>query len=176
MQTEHVFLGERDHSRRAAETLQHALVTVTDILSGTLLMSLVGLLVLSILSRDLLHVPIPWLEEIATLVTIYAVAFASIGAWARGAHIAVELVPLSIKGRWHDRYGIFLQLFSLAFLCLTAWGAFEMMERSVNNRTTALSLSFSIYYGGLLLGFAGMALASVLRLWGAFSNSSNPKD
>ena len=55
---------------------------------------------------------------------------------------------------------------SIVFLALAAWGAAEMMQRSANNRTTALAMSFSIYYGGLLLAFAGMVLASVrCLLW-----------
>jgi TRAP-type C4-dicarboxylate transport system permease small subunit len=148
--------------------VEKTLVRVTDLFSGVMLMGLVGLLVLSILSRDVIRFPVPWLEEIATLITIYAVAFASIGAWSRGAHIAVELVPMAIEGVWHSRYALFLQILSLVFLVLAAWGAAEMMQRSANNRTTALSMSFSIYYGGLLLAFAGMIFASLLRLVGEF--------
>lgn len=148
--------------------VEKKLVQITDLFSGIMLMGLVGLLVLSILSRDVIRFPVPWLEEIATLITIYAVAFASIGAWSRGAHIAVELVPMAIKGVWHTRYALFLQILSIVFLVLAAWGAAEMMQRSANNRTTALSMSFSIYYGGLLLAFAGMVFASLLRLAGEF--------
>lgn len=144
--------------------VEKTLVRATDLFSGVMLMGLVGLLVLSILSRDVIRFPVPWLEEIATLITIYAVAFASIGAWSRGAHIAVELVPMAIKGVWHSRYELFLQILSIVFLMLAAWGAAEMMQRSANNRTTALSMTFSIYYGGLLLAFAGMVFASLLRL------------
>ena len=150
--------------QRRTSVFERKLVQVTDVFSGTLLMALVGLLVLSILSHDVIRFPIPWLEEIATLITIYAVAFASIGAWSRGAHIAVELLPMAIKGAWHTRYALFLQILSIIFLVLAAWGAAEMMQRSANNRTTALSMSFSIYYGGLLLAFAGMVFASLLRL------------
>lgn len=148
--------------------VERMLVQITDLFSGIMLMGLVGLLVLSILSRDVIRFPVPWLEEIATLITIYAVAFASIGAWSRGAHIAVELVPMAIKGVWHSRYALLLQILSIVFLVLAAWGAAEMMQRSANNRTTALSMSFSIYYGGLLLAFAGMVFASLLRLVGEF--------
>ncbi|MQQ10811.1 TRAP transporter small permease subunit [Epibacterium sp. SM1979] len=148
--------------------VEKTLVKITDLFSGFMLLGLVGLLVLSILSRDVIRFPVPWLEEIATLITIYAVAFASIGAWSRGAHIAVELVPMAIKGVWHSRYALFLQILSIVFLMLAAWGAAEMMQRSANNRTTALSMSFSIYYGGLLLAFAGMVFTSLLRLVGEF--------
>ncbi|KPD11610.1 hypothetical protein AN476_14875 [Phaeobacter sp. 11ANDIMAR09] len=148
--------------------VEKTLVKITELFSGIMLMGLVGLLVLSILSRDVIRFPVPWLEEIATLITIYAVAFASIGAWSRGAHISVELVPMAIKGVWHSRYALFLQILSIVFLVLAAWGAAEMMQRSANNRTTALSMSFSIYYGGLLLAFAGMVFASLLRLVGEF--------
>lgn len=158
--------------KRRVGAIETWLVKVADLFSGTLLMALVGLLVLSILSRDVIRFPIPWLEEIATLITIYAVAFASIGAWSRGAHIAVELLPMAIKGVWNRRYSVFLQILSIMFLVLAAWGAAEMMQRSANNRTTALSMSFSIYYGGLLLAFAGMVIASVLQLATEFFGNS----
>lgn len=161
-----------DVPTRKVGVIEKRMVQVADLFSGTLLMALVGLLVLSILSRDVIRFPIPWLEEIATLITIYAVAFASIGAWSRGGHIAVELLPMAIKGVWNRRYAVFLQILSIAFLVLAAWGAAEMMQRSANNRTTALSMSFSIYYGGLLLAFAGMVLASVLQLITEFFGNS----
>ncbi|WP_210093005.1 TRAP transporter small permease subunit [Ruegeria sp. HKCCSP346] len=168
MQLEHENTDAAAMPTRNVGRVEKTLVQITDLFSGIMLMGLVGLLVLSILSRDVIRFPVPWLEEIATLITIYAVAFASIGAWSRGAHIAVELVPMAIKGVWHSRYALFLQILSIVFLVLAAWGAAEMMQRSVNNRTTALSMSFSIYYGGLLLAFAGMVFASLLRLVGVF--------
>ncbi|APX18060.1 hypothetical protein BWR17_19440 (plasmid) [Phaeobacter inhibens] len=168
MQLEHENTGAAAIPTRNVGRVERMLVQITDLFSGIMLMGLVGLLVLSILSRDVIRFPVPWLEEIATLITIYAVAFASIGAWSRGAHIAVELVPMAIKGVWHSRYALFLQILSIVFLVLAAWGAAEMMQRSANNRTTALSMSFSIYYGGLLLAFAGMVFASLLRLVGEF--------
>jgi len=176
MEVEFCDEAETQLPTRKFGTIEKAMVAVTDVFSGTMLMGLVGLLVLSILSRDVLQVPIPWLEEIATLTTIYAVAFASIGAWSRGAHIAVELLPMAIKGPWHGRYAILLQVLSIIFLILAAWGAAEMMQRSANNRTTALSLSFSIYYGGLLLAFGGMVLASCLRLAGEFTGSKEQEE
>lgn len=168
MQLEHENTDAAAIPTRNVGRVEKTLVKITELFSGIMLMGLVGLLVLSILSRDVIRFPVPWLEEIATLITIYAVAFASIGAWSRGAHIAVELVPMAIKGVWHSRYALFLQILSIVFLVLAAWGAAEMMQRSANNRTTALSMSFSIYYGGLLLAFAGMVFASLLRLVGEF--------
>lgn len=164
MQLEENELEGLNVPERRVGAIEAWLMKGADLFSGTLLMTLVGLLVLSILSRDVIRFPIPWLEEIATLITIYAVAFASIGAWSRGAHIAVELLPMAITGVWNRRYAVFLQILSIAFLVIAAWGAAEMMQRSANNRTTALAMSFSIYYGGLLLAFAGMVLASVLQL------------
>lgn len=144
--------------------IENCLAKLMDFISGLSLLGLLGMLVYSILARDVLHVPAPWLEEIATLVIVYAVAAASIGAWIRKAHIAIDIVPNLLGGVPKIILEIMVILVSLAFLGLATLGACEMVVRSANNRTTVLALSFSWYYGGLVFCFGGMMLAAVLQI------------
>lgn len=146
-----------------ASKFEKGLMAVADFFSALLFATLLGLLVFSILARDILHFPTPWLEEITTLTAVYAVAFASIGAWLRGAHIAVDIVPMALKGRWKTGLKLFLQIFSIFFFVAATYGALEMLDRSQNNRTTALALSYSYYYAGLVIAFGGMLIAAVIR-------------
>jgi len=144
--------------------LERALTTAAEAGGGACLFGLLLVLVFSILARDVLAIPTPWLEEIATLLAVYAVALGSIGAWSRGAHIAIEILPMMLGPRSNAVLRVVILLISLAFLITAASGALEMMQRSAFNRTTALGLSFSWYYAGLLLAFAGMALMIMLRV------------
>jgi len=143
---------------------ERALGRLGEAAGAAFLLALLGVIVFSILARDLIAVPTPWLEEIATLLAVYGIAFASIGAWTRGAHIAVEILPMLLSAGRRAVLGILILLISLAFLLLAASGAHEMMQRSAFNRTTALAISFTWYYAGLLIAFGGMALMIILRL------------
>ncbi len=157
-----IFLDDTE-VREQDTIIEKGLLVIADAVCALMLVTLLGLLVFSILARDVFLFPTPWLEEIATLVTVYAVAAASIGAWMRNAHIAIDIVPLMFKGKFRKYYDVLLQLLSLVFLMLAAYGALEMMERSANNRTTSLAISFAWYYGGLVCAFSGMFLASILK-------------
>lgn len=144
--------------------LERFLARTGEAVGAGILLSLLTMLVFSILARDVLRIPTPWLEEIATLMAVYAVAFASIGAWSRGAHIAIEIVPMLLPPKVRRRLQFVILCLSFAFLVLAASGAAEMMDRSAFNRTTALGLSFTIYYAGLLAGFGGMAFLVIFQV------------
>jgi TRAP-type C4-dicarboxylate transport system permease small subunit len=127
-----------------------------------LLAGILSLIVAAVLVRDLLGLGMPWTEEVASMLAIYAVGFGSLSAWVRGEHLLVDLFShhLGHLAR-HMQYRL-VALLSCGFFTLAASGSWTMSVASANNRTVSLGISFSYLYYGIFIAFAGMA---VLALW-----------
>lgn len=149
---------------RIAYHLLRGVALACDILGVLLLAGVTLLIVAAILARDVLNLGMPWTEEIASMLALYAVAFGSVSAWVRFEHLVVDLFShrLSPWAR-HLQYRL-VALLSCGFFSLAAYGAFTMSMVSANNRTVSLGISFSYLYYGILTAFVGMA---VLALWQA---------
>lgn len=149
---------------RVAYYVQRSIALVCDILGVLLLGGVMLLIVAAVLARDVFNLGMPWTEEIASMIALYAVAFGSVSAWVRFEHLAVDLFShrLSLLAR-NVQYRL-VALHSCGFFALATYGAFTMSVVSANNRTVSLGISFSYLYYGLLVTFVGMG---VLALWQA---------
>ena len=143
---------------RAAQSVLRVITSLCDVVGVTLMVAILVLLVAAVVARDLLGLGMPWTEEVASLLAIYAIGFGSISAWVRSEHLVVDLFShrLSNVGR-HLQYRL-TAMISCGFFVLAAWGAWIMSDMSANNKTVSLSISFSFLYYGVLLSFSGMAL------------------
>nr|WP_240618288.1 TRAP transporter small permease [Halomonas heilongjiangensis] len=145
---------------RAAFHLLRAVTLICDALGVLLLASVLLMIVAAVVVRDIIGAGLPWTEEMASLLAIYAVGFGSLSAWVRGEHLLVDLFSHRLS-----RVALALQYrlvagFSCGFFVLAAWGAWIMSDMSANNRTVSLGISFSYLYYGIFIGFAGMAVLS----------------
>ncbi len=140
------------------------LTLVCDLLGVLLLVAVLLLIVSAVVARDLLQVGMPWAEEVATLLAIYAVGFGSLSAWVRGEHLLVDLFSHSLPELALSIQYRLTALLSCVFFTLAAWGAWIMADMSANNRSVSLGFSFSYLYYGIFIGFAGM---TILAAWQA---------
>ncbi|MCE8019183.1 TRAP transporter small permease [Halomonas sp. MCCC 1A11036] len=149
---------------RVACHLLRGITLVCDIVGVLLLAGVLLLIVAAVLARDVIGLGMPWTEEVASMLAIYAVAFGSLSAWVRFEHLVVDLFShkLSPLAR-HLQYRL-VALLSCGFFVLAAYGSLTMSMVSANNRTVSLGISFSYLYYGIFIAFAGMA---VLALWQA---------
>ncbi|PMR77511.1 TRAP transporter small permease [Billgrantia endophytica] len=143
---------------RLAYFLLRGITRVCDAAGVLLLAGILVLIVSAVLARGLLQFGMPWSEEVASILAIYAVGFGSLSAWVRGEHLLVDLFSHRMGAlALHLQYRL-VALLSAGFFILAAWGAWIMSDMSANNRTVSLGISFSYLYYGIFLGFAGMAL------------------
>ncbi|UYO76226.1 TRAP transporter small permease [Halomonas qinghailakensis] len=128
----------------------------------TLMAAILLLIVSAVVARDLLGLGMPWTEEVASLLAIYAIGFGSISAWIRSEHLVVDLFSHKLSRFGKNSQYRLTSLISCGFFVLAAWGAWIMSDMSANNKTVSLSISFSYLYYGIFFSFAGMA---VIALW-----------
>ena len=145
---------------RVAYFLLRGVTLICDALGVILLASVMLLIVAAVLARDLLGLGMPWTEEVASMLAVYAVAFGSLSACVRFEHLAVDLFSHRLGGLARSVQHRLVGLLSTGFYALAAWGAITMSIASANNRTVSLGISFSYLYYGIFLAFAGMALVT----------------
>ncbi|WP_235040465.1 TRAP transporter small permease [Vreelandella profundi] len=130
--------------------------------AGVALMAAILLLIVAaVIARDLLGLGMPWTEEVASMMAIYAIGFGSLSAWVRSEHLVVDLFSHKLSGLGKSLQYRATALISCGFFALAAWGAWIMSDMSANNKTVSLSISFSYLYYGIFFSFAGMALIAV---------------
>lgn len=149
-------------SDRVAFFALRYLTRLCDAIGVVLIASILTLIVAAVVARDLLGLGMPWTEEVATLLAIYAIGFGSTSAWVRSEHLVVDLFShrLSLVGK-NVQYRL-TAFISSVFFSLAAWGALTMSDISANNTTVSLNISFSFLYYGVLFSFISMAM---IALW-----------
>ncbi|BCA93142.1 MULTISPECIES: TRAP transporter small permease [Halomonas] len=143
----------------------YTLRSVTRLCDGVgvaLMATILLLIVAAVIARDLLGLGMPWTEEVASLLAIYAIGFGSLSAWVRSEHLVVDLFSHKLSGLGKNIQYRVTTLISCGFFALAAWGAWIMSDVSANNKTVSLSISFSYLYYGIFFSFMGMAL---IALW-----------
>ncbi|TVP44681.1 MAG: TRAP transporter small permease [Halomonas sp.] len=146
--------------RIAFYTLRY-LTRFCDGIGVALVAAILLLIVSAVVARDLLGFGMPWTEEVASLLAIYAIGFGSLSAWVRSEHLVVDLFSHRLSRLGKSVQYRLTALISCGFFVLAAWGAWIMSDMSANNKTVSLSISFSYLYYGVFFSFAGMALIAV---------------
>lgn len=140
--------------------LLRCLTLVCDLLGVLLMAGILLLIVAAVIARDFIGLGMPWTEEVASMMAIYAVGIGSLSALVRGEHLFVDLFSHRMSRLALDLQYRLNALLSGVFFALAAWGAWIMSDMSANNRTVSLGISFSYLYYGIFIGFAGMTLIS----------------
>lgn len=146
---------------RIAFYLLRGITRFCDGIGVTLVAAILLLIVAAVVARDLLGLGMPWTEELASMLAIYAIGFGSLSAWVRSEHLVVDLFSHSLSGLAKNVQYRLTALVSCGFFALAAWGAWIMSDASSNNTTVSLSISFSYLYYGVFFSFAGMALIAM---------------
>ena len=152
---------DRGPDRVAFYALRY-LAWLCDGVGVALMAAILGLIVAAVVARDMLGLGLPWTEEVATLLAIYAIGFGSVSAWVRSEHLVVDLFSHKLSRLGKSVQYRLTSLVSCVFFGLAAWGALIMSDMSANNTTVSLSISFSFLYYGVLFSFASMA---TIALW-----------
>nr|WP_284041514.1 TRAP transporter small permease [Halomonas olivaria] len=138
------------------------LTRLCDGVGVALMAAILLLIVAAVVARDALGLGMPWTEEVASMLAIYAIGFGSLSAWVRSEHLVVDLFSHKLSRLGKNLQYRLTALISCGFFVLAAWGAWIMSDMSANNKTVSLSISFSYLYYGIFFCFAGMA---VIAFW-----------
>ena len=150
---------------KAVSLPSRALAWLTEVPAALLVVAEIAILGGGAFSRYVLRAPIPWTDELASVLFLWLAMLGSIIALRRGAHMQLTTFVKDLKPStrgWVDALGMALVV---AFLLMLAWPAFQHLQEDMDVSTPVLEISEGYRAGAVLVGALLMLLTAVSRLF-----------
>ncbi|PWC87426.1 ABC transporter permease [Azospirillum sp. TSH100] len=132
--------------------------------AALLVLAEVGVLLVGVIWRYLLHSPIIWSDELASILFLWLAMFGSVVALRRGEHMRMTALVGMLGPRAQAFLDVLAMTAALAFLLLLAEPAYEFASEEVWVTTPALDIANSWRASALPVGIALMISVALLRL------------
>ena len=138
---------------------------LVEVPAALLVLADIGVLFAGVVSRYLLHSPLLWSDELASILFLWLALLGAVVALRRGEHMRMTALVSKAAPERRALLEALATAACLAFLALVAWPAWEYAadERAIT--TPALELSNLWRAAALPVGLGLMGVFSVLRLW-----------
>ena len=147
------------------DKLHRALCTLVEVPAAILVIAEVVVLLMGVTSRYVLHKPLVWSDELASMLFLWLAMLGSIVAFQRGEHMRMT----AIVGKLAPSRRAFLDLVAiaaaLAFLSFVVHPAYEFAQDEAYVTTPAMGLANSWRAAALPIGLGLMLLVGVLQIF-----------
>ena len=158
------YSGGRHEPIAWLEKLNKALGTLIEIPAALFVVAEVVVLLMGVTSRYLLHQPLVWSDELASILFLWLAMLGSIIAFQRGEHMRMT----AIVGKMQPRGRTFLDLVAIAagiaFLAFVLHPAFEFAQDEMDVRTPAMDIVNSWRAAALPIGLGLMLLVGLIQI------------
>ncbi|MBS9476040.1 TRAP transporter small permease [Ancylobacter radicis] len=155
----HLALSERTGRIPALALLSWLVET-----AGVVLMAGLALLVLAnATGRYFFASPLPWTEEVVSILLVWIAAIGVTLAAGRGALVGCEILTSRLRPRQARTLGRAISFVSALMMLIVAWYAWRYMGVFGRDTTPLLDIPKSWLSGGLLAAALGMAMAFLYR-------------
>lgn len=120
--------------------------------------AMMGCVLLEVVTRNIIHVPTTWAEELSRFMCVWTVFLGAASAWYRYSHIVINVLPRRLSGTPKFLLEILTSFLSGVFLVCVWIGSAYIMYIQYEAKTTALEISISYFYLGLFIGATGMVI------------------
>ena len=134
--------------------------------------AMMGCVLLEVVTRNIIHVPTTWAEELSRFMCVWTVFLGSASAWFRKTHILINVLPRRLSGMPQKLLLLFSETLSGIFLICIWVGAILIMEAQHEAKTTALEISISWFYLALFVGATGMVIFHVRQIYQTFTDKT----
>lgn len=150
--------------RSAVRAVESALATLVEFAAGALVLAEIVILFCGVVARYVLHSPLVWTDELASMLFLWLSMLGSVIALRRGEHMRMTAL-VSRLGPTARTFAETLAIVApLAFLLLVMHPAFDYASEEVVITTPALELSNAWRASALPVGVGLMLLTAVLRV------------
>jgi len=147
------------------EKLNKALATLIEVPAALLVLAEVIVLLMGVTSRYVLHQPLVWSDELASILFLWLAMLGSIVAFQRGEHMRMT----AIVGKLDPRRRAFLDLIAIAaaiaFLTFVVHPAYEFAQDEMYVTTPAMGLVNSWRAAALPIGLGLMLLVGLIQIF-----------
>jgi TRAP-type C4-dicarboxylate transport system permease small subunit len=132
--------------------------------AGVVLMASLSLLVLAnAMGRYFFATPLPWTEEVVSILLVWIAAIGVTLAAGRGALVGCEILTSRLRPRQARTLGRAISFVSALMMLVVAWYAWRYMGVFGRDTTPLLDIPKSWLSGGLLAAALGMSMAFLYR-------------
>ena len=144
--------------------LERALGWLVEVPAALLVLADIGVLFAGVVSRYLLHDPLLWSDELASILFLWLAMLGSVVALRRGEHMRMTALISKMDPRRRALLEAVATAACLAFLAMVAWPSWEYASEELAITTPALEISNLWRAAALPVGLGLMALFTLLRL------------
>ncbi len=151
---------------RHGRALEFIAVSVPRLILGVLCFTGIAINFANVVGRYLFSAPIIWAEEVLVYLMIWCVFIGAILVTWEGRHIKMDLIAVRIPPPWRQVVNGFMTLVFIAicvFVVKQSWTLTSTMAQ-VNQESVIARIPMSAVHAAILVGFALMLLAVLLRL------------
>ncbi|MEJ8821206.1 TRAP transporter large permease subunit [Variovorax humicola] len=139
------------------------LVKGVEAICAALLLVEIGLLFAGVICRYVLHYPLVWSDELASILFIWLTMFGAVLALHRGSHMRLTAVTSRLP-RWAPLLGTLSTVLTAVFLVVLMQPVWEHVESESILTTAALGIQNTWRVSSLLVGLGLMLLLTLLDL------------
>ncbi len=153
-----------DDRNSGLDKLHRALGTLVEVPAALLVLAEVVILLMSVISRYLLHEPLVWSDELASILFLWLAMLGSIIAFQRGAHMRMTAVVDKLGPRTRALLDRVAVAAAIAFLSFVIYPACEFAMDEIFVTTPAMELTNAWRAAALPVGLGLMLLTGLLHL------------
>ena len=145
-------------------SLESILGTLVEVPAALLVVAEVVILFAGVIARYVLHVPLIWSDELASILFLWLAMLGSAVAFRRGEHMRMTALVAAAGPRTWAFLDLIATCSALAFLLMVVGPSFEYAYEESYITTPALQIANSFRAAALPVGITIMALFALLRL------------
>src|SRR5580658_3299515 len=149
--------------QRVAAKLEIAVGWLVEIVCALLLLAEIAILFAGVFSRYVLHSPLLWSDELASMLFLWLAMLGAVVALRRGEHMRMTALVDRCPPSWKAFFEALAPVAAFLFLVLILNPAFDYADDERAITTPALEISNVFRAAALPVGFGLMALTMVLR-------------
>jgi tripartite ATP-independent transporter DctM subunit len=150
--------------RSALASVEHLLGMLVEIPAAFLVVAEIVILFAGVVSRYVLHSPLIWSDELASILFLWLAMLGSAVAFRRVEHMRMTAIVASARPAMRAYLDMVATCAALAFLLMIVWPSYEYAYEESFITTPALQISNSWRAAALPVGICLMGLFAFLRL------------
>ena len=147
------------------ETLNKVLATLVELPAALLVLAEVIVLLMGVTSRYVLHTPLVWSDELASILFLWLAMLGSIVAFQRGEHMRMTAIVGKMEPDKRAFFDLIAIASAVAFLAFVVHPAYEFASDEAFVTTPAMGIPNSWRAAALPIGLGLMLLVGILQIF-----------
>ncbi|MBO1001823.1 TRAP transporter small permease [Pseudogracilibacillus auburnensis] len=132
------------------------------------------LVIIQVLYRYVLHIPIPWAEELARYLFTWLIFLGASLTSAKDEHLAITVFRDLIPVKYREFIIIVIDTIILVFLYILMIKSIDLVGQVKSTKTPVLQISMAFPYMSILVGSASMFIHTLINIIGRMMKIVKP--